>query len=93
VGESKQHICKSFDINELIFRVSAGDSGGPLLCQRRSSCDWYIAGITSFGKGCASPGVYGAWTNVEFFESWVSEQTGIPIYKSHRENNTGIVKF
>nr|CAB3266608.1 SCO-spondin-like [Phallusia mammillata] len=61
-----------------------GDSGGGLFCQRCDSCQWYVAGIVSFGKGCARPDVYGVYTNVEHFESWISEHTQIPINKNKR---------
>ncbi|XP_076801387.1 uncharacterized protein LOC143445889 isoform X1 [Clavelina lepadiformis] len=51
-----------------------GDSGGPLMCQRCSSCAWMVAGITSFGhKQCSkadSPGIY---TRVSFFQDWINE--------------------
>ena len=33
-----------------------GDSGGPLQCKIGNK--WHLAGITSFGSGCAKPGYY-----------------------------------
>ncbi|XP_076802578.1 coagulation factor VII-like [Clavelina lepadiformis] len=53
-----------------------GDSGGPLACQRKDSCEWYLAGITSFGKGCAQAGFYGVYVNVVNFEPWIRENMG-----------------
>ena len=52
--------------------VLQGDSGGPLQC-RRTSGDWYLAGITSWGESCGgvTPGVY---TQVEHYVSWIIEQ-------------------
>uniref|UniRef100_H2ZII5 Peptidase S1 domain-containing protein n=1 Tax=Ciona savignyi TaxID=51511 RepID=H2ZII5_CIOSA len=48
-----------------------GDSGGPLVCQRCDSCSWYLAGVVSYGKGCATPTYYGVYTNVEKYEQWI----------------------
>uniref|UniRef100_H2ZIH0 Peptidase S1 domain-containing protein n=1 Tax=Ciona savignyi TaxID=51511 RepID=H2ZIH0_CIOSA len=56
-----------------------GDSGGPLVCQRCKNCDWYLAGVTSFGKGCATPGFFGVYTKVSRFEQWISTYTNIPV--------------
>jgi len=52
--------------------VLTGDSGGPLVCQRCNNCDWYIAGITSFGRGCGRPGFYGVYTRVKYYEEWIT---------------------
>ena len=42
--------------------ILQGDSGGPLMCQRCSSCAWFLHGLTSFGSvDCGQsrkPGVY-----------------------------------
>ncbi|CAK8695093.1 unnamed protein product [Clavelina lepadiformis] len=59
-----------------------GDSGGPLVCQRCDSCSWYLAGVVSFGKGCAEPQYFGVYTNVENHEQWISQETGVPVTKS-----------
>jgi len=57
----------------------AGDSGGPLMCQRCASCSWYLAGITSSGRHCGK--TYGLYTDVETHERWIEEKTGIKINK------------
>lgn len=52
-----------------------GDSGGPLMCQRCSSCAWYLAGITSFGPTpCATPGYPGVYTKVLEHELWIDDE-------------------
>lgn len=50
-----------------------GDSGGPIqVMAKGNSCLFYIVGITSFGKSCASnaPGVY---TKVSSYLSWIEQ--------------------
>ncbi|XP_052856588.1 trypsin isoform X2 [Drosophila gunungcola] len=42
-----------------------GDSGGPLIC------DGHLAGIISWGVGCADPGYPGVYTNVSNFVEWI----------------------
>ena len=49
-----------------------GDSGGPLIVFDSESQSWRQAGITSFGIGCAEPGVYGVYTRVEMFKDFIS---------------------
>jgi hypothetical protein len=50
-----------------------GDSGGPLVVQS-SDKSWKLAGIVSFGYGCARPGFYGVYTRVSIYASWLTEQ-------------------
>ena len=47
----------------------AGDSGGPLLCQKDGR--WTIYGITSFGEGCGQQGKYGIYAKVPNFTKWI----------------------
>ena len=50
-----------------------GDSGGPLVVQA-SDNSWKLAGVVSFGFGCARPGFYGVYTRVSVYTSWLDEQ-------------------
>ncbi|XP_067123352.1 transmembrane protease serine 9-like [Centruroides vittatus] len=46
-----------------------GDSGGPLQCLIKDK--WYLAGLTSFGSGCAKPGFPDVYTKVTYFVDWI----------------------
>ncbi|CBY15765.1 unnamed protein product [Oikopleura dioica] len=53
-----------------------GDSGGPLMCQRENSCEWYLAGVVSYGWRCGIS--YGVYAEVDYFSDWIHDITGIP---------------
>lgn len=49
-----------------------GDSGGPLAVPDPASAIKYrLAGVTSFGHGCALPTYLGIYTRVSEFEAWI----------------------
>ena len=54
-----------------------GDSGGPLLV--RDGRQFVQAGVVSWGRGCAKPGIYGVYTNVPSFAKWLNTNTGLEL--------------
>lgn len=52
-----------------------GDSGGPLVV--RFGQNPLLAGIVSWGDGCAKPGKPGMYSRVASFSSWVQSTTGV----------------
>lgn len=49
----------------------SGDSGGPLVINRDSK--WMLAGITSWGEGCAKPGYYGVYARISTFRDFIRQ--------------------
>lgn len=49
-----------------------GDSGGPIqVITPRNHCVFYIIGVTSFGKACASVNTAAVYTRVSSFVNWI----------------------
>ncbi len=48
------------------------DSGGPLIVNNSGELE--LIGITSFGTGCAEPGLYGVYTRLSQFEAWINAE-------------------
>ena len=55
-----------------------GDSGGPLAVQLGGT--WTLAGITSFGSGCATAPYPGVYAEVSTYRGWITQYTaGDPV--------------
>ena len=59
-----------------------GDSGGPLIVHDADG--WELAGLVSWGDGCAEPGLYGVYTRVGNFREWI--YTYVPVIGDFNQN-------
>lgn len=57
-------------VNFNLFHLLKGDSGGPLQVQNDDG-KWFLAGIISWGIGCAEPNLPGVCTRISRFKDWI----------------------
>ena len=67
-----QHLCAGYAKGGT--DTCQGDSGGPLMV-RNASNQYILAGITSFGDGCARPNAYGVYSQVATLSSFITVMT------------------
>lgn len=69
-----------------------GDSGGPIYVLEGTR--QVQIGITSFGAGCARPDLYGVYTNVESYKTWMNTyfMSSVTAVKSASSVNVGVGK-
>ena len=54
----------------LVF-IQQGDSGGPMVIHEENS--WVLAGVISWGIGCAEPNQPGVYTRISEFREWIDK--------------------
>lgn len=50
-----------------------GDSGGPLMGVQTGEEKVFLAGVVSWGLGCAREGLYGVYTKVSRYQDWIQQ--------------------
>jgi secreted trypsin-like serine protease len=75
--------------NDAHTDTCTGDSGGPLVILQNNQ--WRLAGITSWGTGCANPGYYGVYTRVSKYVTYINNILKINFFKIADFNHDKIV--
>ena len=53
-----------------------------------SERQWILAGLVSYGKGCARMGLSGVYTRVAFFETWIKSVVNDAVFISYPSPST-----
>lgn len=73
VGISLNMLCAGQDGKD----SCQGDSGGPGMVDDPTLGDFRLAGVVSFGIGCAREGFPGVYTRVSRYLTWIKDNTGV----------------
>lgn len=58
-----------------------GDSGGPIIVKAQN--EWALAGLVSWGSGCAEAGLYGVYSEVSAMSNWIdTRRAGVTLFGS-----------
>ena len=79
-------LCAGFKAGGL--DACSGDSGGPLMIFHNNN--WLLAGIVSWGKGCAEPEYYGVYTRVSKFVNFIGEYISYEIVGKITADNKAV---
>ncbi|CAF3355408.1 unnamed protein product [Rotaria sp. Silwood1] len=67
-----------------------GDSGGPLMHYSEKEQLWLLAGITSYGRGCALPNYATVYTRVSVYIKWIQSIVGDDGMVAIRQNKANV---
>ena len=69
--QGKRSFIRLSSLSEYVC-VLQGDSGGPMVVQRRDY-RFMLSGVISWGIGCAEKNQPGVYTRISYFKDWINQ--------------------